>query len=150
MAVDQDASRRFLGLDLGQTRIGVAVSDPLGWTAQPLGTIQARSPKQAVSRICEMVRQYGVGTIVLGLPYKMDGTEGAQATWVRQFGERLTRKIGPVAVVYWDERLTTAASESLLIESGLRRKERKQHRDKIAAALILQTYLEHRRSHPCD
>ncbi|KPL09210.1 hypothetical protein AMJ85_07015 [candidate division BRC1 bacterium SM23_51] len=150
MNAKQNGTQRFLGLDLGRARIGVAVSDPLGWTAQPVGVIHARSPKKAVARIRETVRRYEVGTIVLGLPYKMDGTEGAQASWVRQFGERLTREIKGVDVAYWDERLTTAASESLLVESGLRSKERKQHRDKIAAALILQSYLEHRRSRSHD
>jgi len=142
------STKRVLALDLGQARIGVALSDVLGWTAQPVGTIQARSSEQAIGHIRRMVREHEVGTIVLGMPYNMDGSEGPQAAWVRQFGERLAAAVPEITVVYWDERLSTVASESFLIETGMTGRKRRQHRDKIAAALILQSYLEHQRSRP--
>ncbi|MBM3335172.1 Holliday junction resolvase RuvX [Candidatus Sumerlaeota bacterium] len=142
MSEGDKAGRRFLGLDLGKARIGVAVSDPLGWTAQPVGSVPAQPRQRAVSRIKNLVKQYDVGTIVVGLPLNMDGTEGRQAAWTRKFAECLGRALRGVEVVLEDERLTTAQSESLLIESGMRREKRRQKRDVIAAALILKSYLE--------
>jgi putative Holliday junction resolvase len=138
--------QRILALDLGKARIGVAVSDPLGWTAQPVEMIPARPADKAIGRIRALAGEYDVTTIVVGLPVKMDGNEGEQAAWVRQFAGRIARAVRGVSIVYWDERLTTAASESLLIESGVSRAKRKQHRDKIAAALILQSFLEQHHS----
>ena len=140
--------QRILALDLGQARIGVAVSDLLGWTARPVAIIKARPTDKAVARIKEFVKQYEVRTVVIGMPYNMDGTEGPQATWTRQFGQRLARAIKGVTIVYEDERLTTVESDSLLMESGVRSRKRKERRDKIAAALILQSYLESQRSRP--
>jgi putative Holliday junction resolvase len=150
MTSNQQPLKRILALDLGQARTGVAVSDLLGWTAQPVGIIKTCPHQKAIARIRDMVREYEVGTIVLGMPYNMNGTEGPQAVWVRQFGERLSRAIKGPAIVYWDERLTTFESEELLIESGMKSRKRKQHRDKIAAALILRAYLEHLRSRASD
>jgi putative Holliday junction resolvase len=137
--------RRALALDLGKTRIGAAVSDPLGWTAQPLETIQVRSIRDTLARVRDWIEQYQVGTVVVGMPYNMDGTEGEQAQWARHVGERLAGKFPDVKIVYWDERLTTSASESVLLESGMTRKKRKTHRDQLAAMLILQSYLEFQR-----
>lgn len=150
MTTEQTSHKRVLALDLGKARIGVAVSDLLGWTAQPVGIIRTRLPQQAIARIQELVREYEVETIVLGMPYNMNGTEGSQAAWVRRFGERLSRAIKGPTLVYWDERLTTAASDEILIESGMKSRKRKQHRDKIAAALILREYLETQRSFPAN
>lgn len=136
---------RTLALDLGRVRIGVAVSDPLGLTAQPVETIQAKTPREAMARIRALVTQYAPRTIVLGLPVNMNGSEGEQAAWVRQFGGRLARALPETEIVFWDERLSSVASESALLESGMSGQKRRQHRDKIAAALILQAYLESRR-----
>jgi len=140
--------QRILALDLGQVRIGVAVSDLLGWTARPVAVIKARPTDKAVARIKEFVKQYEVRTVVIGMPYNMDGTEGPQAAWTRRFGQRLARAIKGVTIVYEDERLTTVESDSLLMESGVKSRKRKERRDKIAAALILQSYLESQRSRP--
>jgi len=137
---------RILALDLGKIRIGVAVSDPLGLTAQPLETIQVQSIDEALARIREIAEANAVGTIVVGMPYNMDGTKGQQAQWVERISERLGRAMPAAAIVFWDERLTSSASESILIESGMRRRRRREHRDKLAAVLILQSYLESRRS----
>ena len=146
MAHDPEPLKRILALDLGQVRTGVAVSDSLGWTAQPIGVIKTCPYQKAVARIRDLVRQYEVGTIVVGMPYNMTGSEGPQAAWVRQFAKRLARAVKGTEIAFWDERLTTFEAEELLIESGMRGPKRKQHRDKIAAALILQSYLEHLRS----
>lgn len=142
-AQEQPSGGRILALDLGRTRIGIAVSDPLRWTAQPVGVMKTRPVDQALAEITRLVAEYEAGVIVLGMPYNMNGSEGEQAVWVRRFGNQLARKVKEVQIVYWDERLTSVASESLLVESGMSRKKRKSHRDKIAAALILQSYLEY-------
>jgi len=146
MSADLNPPRRILALDLGQARIGVAVSDLLGWTAQPLEVIQTRRPPVAIARIKKLVEEYEAGTVLLGMPYNMDGTEGPQAQWVRQFGTRLARAVKRVEIVYWDERLTTVESDQLLMEWGMNNKKRKARRDKIAAALILKSFLESRES----
>lgn len=145
MTDEENESGRILAMDLGRVRIGVAVSDPLGLTAQPVEIIEAQSPKQAFRRIRKLVERYNPVTFVLGLPVNMDGTEGEQATWVREFADTLARKIPGPEIVFWDERLTSVASESILAESGVKGRKRKQYRDKIAATLILQAYLESRR-----
>jgi len=139
------SSQRILALDLGEARIGVAVSDPLGLTAQPVGMIRTKSIKDALAQVAALVAQYSPQAVVLGLPINMDGTEGDQAAWVRQFGRRLAGRIAGVEIVYWDERLTSVASDALLADSGLTSRKRREYRDKIAAALILQAYLESRR-----
>jgi len=140
------AGKRILALDLGRARIGVAVSDPLGWTAQPLEIVSARPAEKAVARIRDLVARFDVGVILVGLPRNMDGTEGPQAEWTREFGDRIGQDVEGVEIVYWDERLTTTQSEALLVDAGMRRKKRKSHRDKIAASLLLQSYLEYLRS----
>jgi len=146
MATDLSSLGRILALDLGRARIGVAVSDLLGWTAQPLETIRVRSRRQVITRIRDLVREYEISIILLGMPYNMDGSEGPQANWVRKFGEQLSLAIKRPDVVYWDERLTTFESESFLAEAGVKSRKRKQYRDKIAAALILKDYLDAQRS----
>jgi putative Holliday junction resolvase len=147
----QPLRKRILALDLGEVRTGVAVSDPFGWTAQPVEVVQTRSTDHLIRRISELVREYEVETLLVGMPLNMDGTEGAQARWVRQFGARLSREIPGPEIVYWDERLTTFESEEVLIESGVKSRKRKSRRDKIAAALILRSYLEHqRRTRPSE
>ena len=137
-----DTGVRVLGLDYGRKRIGLALSDPLGWTAQPYGYI-ARD-KGTVDRLAEIVREREVSELVLGYPRKMSGEAGDMAQEVDRFAEKLREGLKlPVHLV--DERLTTAASERLLIEANVRRKKRKEVRDQMAAALILQGFLNRRR-----
>ena len=135
---------RVLGLDFGSKTCGVAISDPLGWTAQGLETIVRKEEnklRRTLARIDELVKEYGVETIVLGLPLNMDDTIGPRAEATLLFQEQVERRTG-VPVVLWDERLTTVAAEDVLIEAGVRREDRKKYVDKIAATLILQGYLD--------
>jgi putative Holliday junction resolvase len=132
---------RAAGLDIGDKRIGVAVSDALGMTAQPLGVVQRTSIDADVRGIMALLRDYDITTFVAGLPLQMDAREGEQAGRVRRFCERLEAATG-IAVAFYDERLTTAESRRLLTESGMTRKRRKQVVDKLAAVLILQGWLD--------
>ncbi len=135
---------RVLGLDFGSKTCGVALCDPLGLTAQGLETIVRKEEnklRRTLARIDELVKEYGVETIVLGLPLNMDDTMGPRAEATLLFKEQVERRTG-VPVVLWDERLTTVAAEEVLIESGVRREDRKKYVDKVAATLILQGYLD--------
>ena len=135
---------RVLGLDFGSKTCGVAICDPLGLTAQGLETIVRKEEnklRRTLARIDELVKEYGVETIVLGLPLNMDDTMGPRAEATLLFKEQVERRTG-VPVVLWDERLTTVAAEDVLIEAGVRREDRKKYVDKIAATLILQGYLD--------
>lgn len=135
---------RIMGLDLGDKKIGVALSDPLGWTAQGLEVIPSTgSASEDIKKIKEIARQYGVERVVVGLPRNMDGSPGPRAEMARDFAGRLAKALG-LPVEMWDERLTTAAAERLLIEADLSRARRRQVIDKMAAALILQSYLDAR------
>ena len=135
---------RVLGLDYGSRTVGVAVSDPLGLTAQPLITIERREEnklRRTLAQIEDLVREYGVEQIVLGFPKNMNDTLGERAEKTLEFQEKLTRRTG-LPVILWDERLTTVAAERVLIEEGVRREHRKERIDQIAAALILQGWLD--------
>ncbi len=133
---------RILGLDVGESRVGVAVSDAIGVTAQPLETVSRDG--ETVERLAEIVREHHVERIVVGLPLLMDGSEGAQALLVREFVATLSEKIDlPVTLV--DERLTTKQAEAVLVGGKLPRNEKREAADRIAAALILQQYLESER-----
>ncbi len=134
---------RLLGLDYGSRRIGVAVSDPLGITAQPLPPIRRQSDEKDIEAIAATVRQYEVAGVVLGLPLHLDGGEGVQAKKAIRFGEKIRERIG-LPVETWDERLTTAQAERHLIESGVSRGKRKEVRDSLAAVFILQGVLDFR------
>lgn len=139
---------RILGLDFGSKTVGAAVSDELLITAQALETIGRESEnklRRTCARIEELIREYEVGLIVLGLPKNMNNTEGERAEKTRAFGAMLERRTG-LPVVLWDERLTTVAADRVLIENGVRRENRKAVIDQIAAAFILQGYLDYRRS----
>jgi len=139
---------RVMGLDVGEKRIGVAVSDPMGWTAQGLEVIISKGSYEAdINRIREIVQEYGVGRVVVGLPKNMDGSSGPQAGRVKIFAGRLSEALG-LPVELWDERLSTVAAEKLLIEADLSRARRRQVVDKMAAALILQGYLDYRGGKP--
>lgn len=135
---------RALGLDFGQKRIGVALSDSLGLTAQPLGVVYNRKDK-AVDEIAALIAKHGVDTIVLGLPRHMCGDEGIKAGEARAFGARLAESTG-LPVEYIDERLTTTAVQRMLSETGMSGAKKREVTDKLAAVLILQIWLD-RKSH---
>lgn len=133
---------RILGLDLGDKKIGVAVSDPMGWTAQGLEVIHRKgSSSGVIQRIQEIAGHYEVERIVVGLPRNMDGSPGPRAEKAKDFAGRLAKALD-LPVEMWDERLTTVAAEKLLIEADMSRARRRQVIDKMAAVLILQGYLE--------
>lgn len=135
---------RILGLDYGSRTCGVAICDPLGITAQGLETIVRKEEnklRRTLARIEALVAEYGVEKIVLGLPLNMDDTVGPRAEKTMQFKEQLERRTG-LPVILQDERLTTVEAEEVLIEAGVRRENRKQYVDKLAAVFILQAYLD--------
>jgi putative Holliday junction resolvase len=137
------AAVRILGLDVGTKRIGVALSDELGWTAQPLETFVRRSLEVDLQHIRTLVSDYAVAEIVVGLPLDLRGRAGPAAQGVKQFVEAIRTVVG-IPVVEWDERFTTRAAQQVLVESGLRRRKRKKLVDRIAASILLQSYLEAR------
>lgn len=135
---------RIMGLDYGTKTVGVAISDPLGFTAQGIETIDRKEEnklRKTLARIEELTKEYQVETIVLGLPKNMNNTLGERAEKTLEFKEMLERRTG-LSVVMWDERLTTVEAERTLIESSVRRENRKKYIDKIAAVIILQGYLD--------
>lgn len=142
---------RVLGLDYGTKTFGVAVSDPLEITAQPLETIERKSAgklRQTLARIEAIIEEYGaagqqekIEKIVLGYPKNMNNTEGDRCEATVSFKNDLERRTG-LEVVLWDERLTTVEAERILMDSGVRRENRKTYIDKMAAAVILQNYLD--------
>ena len=135
---------RIIGLDFGSRTVGVAVSDPLGLTAQGLEIIRRTSEnklRRTLARIEEIAKEYQADTIVLGLPKNMNNTLGERAEKSLEFKEMLERRTG-LPVIMWDERLTTVAANRTLIESGVRRENRKEYVDMIAAVYILQGYLD--------
>jgi putative Holliday junction resolvase len=132
---------RVLGVDYGRARIGLALSDPTGLFAQGLSVLQRESDSQAVADIVEVIQQYGVEEVVVGLPKNMNGTVGERAEQCAAFAEQLERAAG-IPVRLFDERLTTVAAERLLIAADMRRKRRKQVVDEVAATLLLQSYLD--------
>lgn len=136
---------RILGLDYGSKTVGVAVSDPLGFTAQSVEIIRRKSEnkmRQTLARIEELIAQYQVEEIVLGLPKNMNNTLGDRAEKSLELKETLERRTG-LPVVMWDERLTTVSANRVLMETGVRRENRKEHVDEIAAVFILQGYLDY-------
>lgn len=137
---------RIMGLDFGSKTVGVAVSDPLGITAQGLEIIRRREEnklRRTYARIEELIVEYQVEEIVLGLPKNMNATEGERAELTREFKDSLERRTG-LPVTLWDERLTTVAADRAMMEAGIRREHRKDYVDMIAASLILQGYLDRR------
>ena len=133
-----------MGLDYGSKTVGVAISDPLGFTAQGLETIwrkQENKLRQTLARIEELVAEYQVETIVVGYPKNMNNTVGERAEKALEFKEMLERRTG-LPVVMWDERLTTVEANRTLMEANVRRENRKQYLDELAAVFILQGYLD--------
>ncbi|RHP33382.1 Holliday junction resolvase RuvX [Lachnotalea sp. AF33-28] len=135
---------RIMGLDFGSKTVGVAVSDPLGITAQGVETItrpQENKLRRTLARIEELVKEYGVEEIVLGYPKNMNNTLGERALKSEEFKKQLEARTN-LPVVLWDERLTTVAAQRALMEGGVRRENRKDTVDMLAAVLILQGYLD--------
>jgi putative Holliday junction resolvase len=135
---------RLLGLDVGDVRIGVALSDDTATIAGGLPTLTRVGPRKDVQAVGALVREHEVAEVVVGLPRKLDGTLGPQAEKVQTFAADLRRSLR-IPVHEWDERFTSAEATRTLIEGGVRRRDRKQSVDKVAAVLILQGYLDHRR-----
>lgn len=132
---------KILSLDVGKKKVGIAISDALGITAQPLDTLIRKAKKADLARIEKVIHDMNVSKIIVGLPLNMDGTEGAMAKEIYSFVKELEKET-KIPVELWDERLTTMEAERLLLEADLSRKKRKKLDDKIAAQLILQSYLD--------
>ncbi len=135
---------RILGLDIGSKRIGLALSDELGFTAQGLKTLESRGGANDIAAIVKIVNEFSVTEIVVGMPYNMDGSEGPQAQKALAMIEELALATG-VPVFKWDERMSTMAAERMLLEADLSRAKRRKVIDKVAAAIILQGYLDSKR-----
>lgn len=132
---------RVMGLDIGSKTIGVAVSDPLGLTAQGLTTIRRRSREADLEALKKLSRQYGVEQLVVGLPRNMDGSYGPQADAVRNFARKIKIELG-LPLHFNDERLTTVAATRVLLDADLSRKSRRKVIDQVAATIILQGFLD--------
>ena len=137
---------RVIGLDFGSKTVGVAISDPLMITAQGIEIIRRKEEnklRKTLARIEALIEEYNVEEIVLGYPKNMNDTQGERVVKTEEFKEMLERRTG-LTVNLWDERLTTVAADKAMIEAGLRRDERKERIDKLAAVLILQGYLDYK------
>lgn len=133
--------KRLLGLDIGNKTIGVSVSDPLGITAQGVTTIIRASKAEDVEVLKALIDKYDVEKLIVGLPKNMNNTLGFQAKRTMNYADYLKEALD-MDIVYVDERLTTSGAEAVLMQGGVRRENRKKHVDKLAAVLILQTYLD--------
>lgn len=138
---------KIMAVDYGDARTGLAVCDRTETLASPVGVIQEKSIAKAAEKIVYASREFEVGMVVIGLPLNMDGTEGARAQKSRKLGSIL-ESIITVPIVYWDERSTTKSAEGLLSETGTYGKKRKELVDAVAATIILESYLAHRRNNP--
>ena len=132
---------RILGLDIGTKTIGVAISDPLGWTAQGITTIRRKNYTNDMEAIKKICNEYSVETIVAGMPKNMNGTIGPSGEMVIEFCERL-KEVVNIDIEFWDERLTTVAAHRAMLEADLSRSKRNKIVDKVAATYILQGYLD--------
>lgn len=131
---------KVMALDYGEVRIGVAMTDLMRLIASPFETYVRKSLDQDLDHICTLINDNSVKTVVVGLPLNMDGTEGERAQKTREFVDVLKKKTN-VEFVFQDERLSSVSAEELLLEGGMKRKDRKQNIDKVAAAIILESYL---------
>ena len=134
---------RILGLDVGDKRIGVAISDELQITAQGIEVIERKNIQHDLKRIADLIKEYEVHKIVFGLPKNMNGSIGPQGESVQEFSETVRAAV-KIETEFWDERLTTVAAEKTLIDADMSRKKRKGVIDKVAAVIILQNYLDSR------
>jgi len=143
-----------MGLDVGDRTIGIAISDGLGITAQPKETIRRVSLKEDIDRLVELILENNIIKIVIGLPLNMNGTLGPQGEKTQGFAQKLEKKLKysdrmvgkTVEIVFWDERLTTASAQRALIEVDMRRENRRQIVDTVAAVFILQNYMDHQKN----
>lgn len=133
----------MLALDVGKKRIGLAVSDPMGITAQGIETLERTRIREDLARLKELAERWNVRTVLVGKPLHMSGSESRQSEYTREFAARLGEYLG-LPIVFWDERLTSVEAERLLREAGAKLEERKQAVDRLAAVLLLESYLEHR------
>ncbi len=134
-------NHRKMGIDYGDKRIGIALTDPLCIISSPFEVYKNAGICDAINHICKLIKDYNVDEIAMGLPLNMDGTEGERAAIHRDFGRQLEEQSG-VKVFFIDERLTSAEAEEMLISSGVRREKRKELIDKISAQIILQSYID--------
>lgn len=130
-----------MGLDVGSKTVGVAIADELGFTAQPITTVRRTNKKADLEALQELIEEYAVTHLVVGLPLNMNGSEGPRAGESRKLGDALAEQ-AHVPAIYWDERLTSVAAEKSLIEADVSRKKRKDVIDQVAACLILQGWLD--------
>jgi putative Holliday junction resolvase len=142
-ATPRTVAGRIMALDVGSRRIGVAVSDPLGITAQGLDTIQRQNKRRDLEALRELLAKYDVREIVVGLPLRLSGLEGTQSEKMRQFADELRAKFG-LTVHLWDERWTSTEANRLLRETDLSIRKRGQAVDRMAAILILQSWMQAR------
>lgn len=140
----QQPAGRLMGLDFGEARIGVALTDERGTVAMPLLTIERQNRRADMERIRDLVSEHQVKALVVGVPYQLDGSTDEQAERALNFARRLERRLEGVPVFTWDERLTTMQAERVLLEGGVSRKGRRKVVDQLAATLILNSYLEAR------
>jgi putative holliday junction resolvase len=134
-------NRRILALDLGKRRIGLALSDPLGITAQGLPTLQRTNVREDLAALAHLIEERDVGLILMGYPLHMSGREGRQAEYTRDFGERLASRTG-LPIRYWDERLTTVEAQRVLKSSGISIAKRAGAVDQLSAQILLASYLD--------
>ncbi|HHU62912.1 MAG TPA: Holliday junction resolvase RuvX [Clostridiales bacterium] len=132
---------RLLGLDIGDKRIGIAVSDALGWTAQGIESYTRSNNDEDIKHIHNLIDKYNVEKLVVGLPKNMDGSLGPQSEKIKTFCQRLCHH-KDIEIIYWDERLSTMSAEKMLISGDMPREKRKKVIDKVAAVIILQNYLD--------
>ena len=133
--------QRIMALDIGSVRVGVALSDELLVTAQPFDVLARTPGKKLLQRLTDIINKNNVVEIVVGLPLNLKGEDTESTINARDFADRLKQTFPLIKIVLWDERMTTAASESILIDAGVRRDQRRRLIDKLAAALILDSYL---------
>ena len=133
---------RILAMDVGDRRIGMAISDPMGWTAQGIETLERKNNKQDMEQIANIIKRYNPEKIVIGLPKNMNGSIGPQGQKVKEFAELLKSEVYKGEIIFWDERLTSVMANRLMIDADVSRAKRKKKVDKMAAVFILQSYLD--------
>ncbi|HEX4823217.1 MAG TPA: Holliday junction resolvase RuvX [Candidatus Polarisedimenticolaceae bacterium] len=136
-----EGASRVLGIDLGTVRVGLALSDPLGLTAQPRGFLPRRALAKDLAPLAALIREQGIGTIVVGHPRTLAGDTGPAAAGAEAFAARLAEAL-PCRIVLWDERLTTVQAQRALLEGDVRRSKRREIVDQTAAAIMLQSWLD--------
>ncbi len=140
--IGMEVVMRILGIDFGESRIGIAISDPMGWTAQGLETVKSKeSIKKAMARIMEIINQYQVKEIVVGYPLNMNGTKGPRTERTEDFIQKLS-EMGDFSIIKWDERLTTVSAHRTMNELGVKASNKKNIVDTMSAVFILQGYLD--------